>query len=111
MLMPKERYLSPKHAFQDRLEFQLAWWNARLAFYEGRKVPDSVRAQEYALVLGLLRGRYNAACARLEELKKRKEDGWEDLKTALEREWEILGKGLDHSLRKFDQIAKRGQGR
>lgn len=103
--MPNERNLSPKHAFQDRLEFQLAGWNARLAFYEGRIVPDSAGPQEYAVVLALLRRRYNAASARLEELKQRNEDGWVDLKTGLEREWQILGKGLDHSLRKFGQIA------
>lgn len=75
--------MSPRHAFQSQLDAQLADWSAKLADMQYQ------------------RRRHEAARARLEGLRCRSEDHWEDLKPLLERQWEILGNGIDHSLRWF----------
>ncbi|MGH8611406.1 MAG: hypothetical protein ACREYF_04985 [Gammaproteobacteria bacterium] len=95
----------PRHTFQDQLEAQLADWNAKLADMQyhaitARRGPKP----KHAMVLTLLRLRHDAARARLEELKRR-EDSWEDLKPLLEQQWEVLGDGIDHSLRWFREDA------
>lgn len=95
--------MAPRRAFQDRLEAQLAVWNAKLAYmqYQAITAPGGPKPK-HAMVLELLRRRHDAARIRLEELR-RGEDPWEQLKPVLERQWETLGNDFDHSLRWFRQ--------
>lgn len=101
--------MAPRRAFQEKLEAQLAVWNADLAYmqYQAITAPDGPKPK-HAIVIELLRRRQDAARTRLEELKRRG-DSWEDLKPVLERQWESLGNDFDHSLRWFRQeVSARG---
>lgn len=94
--------VTPKRAFQTTLEARLADWNATLAYlrYLAITAPGGPQPK-HAMVIELLRHRHDAAHTHLEEFKR--EDNWEDLKPALERQWEALGNDFDHSLRWFRQ--------
>lgn len=70
--------------------------------YQAITAPGGPKPK-HAMVLELLCRRHDAARTRIEELNRRGDDPWEDLKPVLERQWETLGNDFDHSLRWFRQ--------
>jgi hypothetical protein len=93
---------SAKQAFQQKLEAQLKDWDAKLDELKAkaREAKTELRA-DYEKQLEALSGKRTIAHAKLQELRLRTEDAWEDLKGGTERAWDEMRKALDQIISRF----------
>lgn len=89
-------------AFEDRLEAQLREWDARFdALMEAAKKATSEARLEIEEQVEALRGRRATAQEKLQHLRQRTGDAWEDLKEGAEKAWDDMRKALDHLSSRF----------
>jgi hypothetical protein len=84
--------MSMKEAYQQKLEAQLAEWNAAIDKLKAKADKAEAEAQiEYYKQIEDMQVKQEAAREKLTELKEAGEGGWEDLKVGLENTWNSLG--------------------
>lgn len=93
---------SAKQAFQQKLEAQLQDWDDKLDELKAkaREAKAELRA-DYEKQLDVLSGKRATVQAKLQELRLRTEDAWEDLKGGTERAWDEMRKALDQIASRF----------
>lgn len=91
-----------KQAYQEKLEAQLAEWDARLDLIKAKaKGLEGEAKIEYENQLQALQHQRQEALARLKDLRRRSELAWEDLKDGTERAWGELGKAMESFASRF----------
>jgi hypothetical protein len=94
--------VTPKQAFQAALERQLRELDTRL---EELKLKASLAKMElrseYEKQLAAVAGKRATAQARLNELRDRAEDAWEDLKGGTEKAWDDMREALERLATRF----------
>ena len=89
--------MASKEAYQRKYEAQLKEWDAKLAQLSAKAAKATAQARiEYEDELESLKRKRAVALKTLEELSKRGEDAWEDLKEGAEKTWSEMGKAMDH---------------
>jgi chromosome segregation ATPase len=91
-----------KQVFQQKLEAQLKDWDAKLDELKAKtnEAKTELRA-DYEKQLEILSDKRATAQAKLQELRLRTEDAWEDLKGGTERAWDEMRKALDQIASRF----------
>lgn len=91
-----------KQAFQLKIEAQLKDWDAKLDELKAkaREAKAELRA-DYGKQIEILSDKRATAQAKLQELRLRTEDAWEDLKGGTERAWDEMRKALDQVTARF----------
>lgn len=94
--------VTPKQDFQKKLEAQLKEWDAKLDELKTKalEAKAEIRA-DYEKQLEILAGKRAAAQAKMQELRLRTEDAWEDLKSGTEKAWDEMRKALDQIASRF----------
>ncbi|MBE0594451.1 MAG: coiled coil domain-containing protein [Gemmatimonadales bacterium] len=94
--------MATKEAYRKKLEAQLAQWDAKLDLWSAnaRKTTADARIN-YENELESLKGKRAAAQKKLEELGKRSENAWEDMKDGVEKAWDEMGKAMDRVAARF----------
>ena len=94
--------MATKEAYRQKLEAQLAEWDARLDVLnaQARKASAEARIDYENELQGLKRQRERAR-ETLAELGRRSETAWEDVKVGAERAWDEMGKALDKVAARF----------
>ena len=94
--------MATKEAYRQKLEAQLAEWDARLDVLnaQARKASADARIDYENELQGLKRQRERAR-ETLAELGRRSETAWEDVKVGAERAWDEMGKALDKVAARF----------
>ncbi len=91
-----------KQAYCEKLEAQLREWDARLDLIKAKAKGLQAEAKiEYESQIQALQHQRQEAVARLEELRKRNELAWEDLKDGTERAWDQFGKAMESFTSRF----------
>lgn len=77
-----------RKAYEEKLDAQLAEWNAQIALYKAR--ADKAKADvkiDYYKTIDTLQRKQDEARTKLQELKAAGDGAWEDLKTGAEKAW------------------------
>ena len=91
-----------KQAFQQKLEAQLKDWDAKLDELKVKALEAKAELRaDYEKQIDTLSGKRTVAQAKLQELRLRTEDAWEDLKGGTERAWDEMRKALDQVASRF----------
>jgi hypothetical protein len=92
----KEILMATKEAYQKKFEAQLKEWDARLDLLKAKaqKASADVRIK-HEDELESLKAKREAAHKMLEELGKRKEGAWEDIKDVAEKVWDEMSKAME----------------
>ena len=91
-----------KQVFQQKLEAQLKDWDARLDELKAKALEAKAELRaDYEKQLETLSSKRTVAHAKLQELRLRTEDAWEDLKGGTERAWDEMRKALDQITSSF----------
>lgn len=102
LLQSGQSGLSPKQVFQQRLEAQLQELDTR---FENLKLQASLGKAELRTELEkqleLLGQKRSAAQVKLNELSRRTEGAWEDLKGGAEKTWEDMRQTLNQIAERF----------
>jgi poly(hydroxyalkanoate) granule-associated protein len=87
-----ETVVATKEAYQKKLEAQLKEWDRQLdqLMAKAKKAGAEARAKIEDELAGLKSKRV-AAQKKLDELRNRGEDAWEDLKGGIEKAWDDIG--------------------
>lgn len=94
--------MATKEAYRKKLEAQLKEWDAKLDVLSAKAQKTTADARiKYENELESLRSRRAAAHKMLEELGKRSEDAWEDMKGGAEKVWDELGKAMEKMADRF----------
>jgi hypothetical protein len=94
--------MSMKEAYQQKLEAQLAEWNAAIDKLKAKADKAEAEAQiEYYKQIEDMQVKQEAAREKLTELKEAGEGGWEDLKVGLESAWNSLGDAVKSATSRF----------
>lgn len=94
--------MATKEAYQKKLEAQLAEWDAKLDVLAARARNATAAARiSYEDELESLRARRADAHTALQELGKRGEDAWEDMKDGIEKAWDDMGKAMERIAARF----------
>ncbi|MFN9771584.1 MAG: hypothetical protein ACK54X_03000 [Burkholderiales bacterium] len=94
--------MATRDAYRQKLEAQLAEWDARLDTFSARAKRASAEARiDYENDLQALRRQRSAAAESLSELGRRSEDAWQDMKAGTEKAWDDLAKALDRVAARF----------
>lgn len=95
-------HMSTKHDLQQKLEAELKEWDEKLDVLKAkaRDTTAEIRA-DYDKQLDMLAGKRDAAQVKLQELKMRTEDAWEDLKGGTEKAWEEMRNALERISSRF----------
>ena len=98
----KGTQVTAKQDFQQKLETQLKEWDAKLDDLKAKALETKagIRA-DYEKQLEVLAGKRAAAQAKMQELRLRTEDAWEDLKGGTEKAWDEMRKALDQIASRF----------
>jgi len=95
--------MATKEAYQRKLEAQLDEWDAKLDLLSAKARNATADARiSYETELDRLQSRRAAARQKLEELGKRSEDAWEDLKDGAEKAWDEMGKAIERLASRFN---------
>ena len=88
--------MATKEAYQKKFEAQLKEWDARLDLLKAKaqKASADVRIK-HEDELESLKAKREAAHKMLEELGKRKEGAWEDIKDVAEKVWDEMSKAME----------------
>jgi hypothetical protein len=94
--------MATKEAYRQKLEAQLAEWDARLDVLNARarKASADVRIEYENELQGLKRQRERAH-ETLAELGRRSETAWEDMKVGAERAWGEMAGALEKVTARF----------
>ncbi|MGH8653550.1 MAG: coiled coil domain-containing protein [Gammaproteobacteria bacterium] len=91
-----------KQAYCEKLEAQLREWDARLDLIKAKAKGLQAEGKiEYESQIQALQHQRQEALARLEDLSKRSELAWEDLKDGTERAWGEFGKAMESFTSRF----------
>ncbi|MGH8613097.1 MAG: coiled coil domain-containing protein [Gammaproteobacteria bacterium] len=91
-----------KQAYQEKLEAQLAEWDARLHLIKAKAKGLQAEAKiEYERQLAALERNRDEAEAKLADLRQRGEAAWEDLKEGTERAWGEFGRAMESFASRF----------
>ena len=94
--------MATKEAYRKRLEAQLAQWDANLDLWSANAKKATADARiKYENELEILKGKRAAARKKLDELGKRSENAWEDMKDGVEKVWDDMGKAMDKVAARF----------
>lgn len=94
----KRAAISPKQAFQQKLERELKDWDAKLEQLRARakEAKDEIRT-EFEVQLEALAARQAVAQEKLQELRRHGEWAWEDLKDGAEKAWKDLREAIERA--------------
>jgi chromosome segregation ATPase len=98
----KGSLLTAKQEFQQKLEAQLREWDAKLDELKtkAQEAKSEIKA-DYEKQLEVLSDKRATAQAKIQELRLRTEDAWEDLKGGTEKAWDEMRKALDQIASRF----------
>jgi hypothetical protein len=88
--------MASKQAYQQKLEAQLKEWDAKLDVLSARAQKATADARiSYENELGALKARRAAAHESLQELGRRGESAWEDMKGGVEKAWDDMRQAIE----------------
>ncbi|MFN0317184.1 MAG: hypothetical protein ACKVQA_19360 [Burkholderiales bacterium] len=88
--------MATKEAYQKKLEAHLKVWDAKLDQLSAQAHKTAADARiHFENELESLRTKRAAAHKTLEELGKRGENAWEDMKDGAEKVWDDMGKAIE----------------
>lgn len=94
--------MATKAAYQKKLEAQLREWDAKLDQIGAKARVAAADARiGYENELESLNSKRAAAQKTVEELGKRGENAWEDLKDGAEKVWDEMGKATEKVVARF----------
>ena len=94
--------MATKEAYEKKLEAQLKEWEAKLDLLSAKAQKATADARiKYENELESLRSKRAAARKTLEELGKRSENAWEDMKVGAEKVWDEMSKAIDKAATRF----------
>ena len=94
--------MATKEAYQKKLEAQLGEWDAKLDLLSAKARNAKADARiSYESELASLKTRQVAARQKLEELGKRGEGAWDDMKDGAEKAWDEMGKAIERLASRF----------
>lgn len=94
--------MATKEAYQKKLEAQLKEWDAKLDLLSAKAQKATADARiKYENDLESLKSKRAAARKTLEELGKRSENAWEDMKDGAEKVWDEMGKAIEKAAVRF----------
>ena len=94
--------MATKEAYGKKLEAQLAEWDAKLDVLAAKARNATAAARiSYEDELESLRGKRAQALSALQELGKRGEDAWEDMKDGVKKAWDDMGKAVERIAARF----------
>ncbi len=94
--------MATKEAYQKKLEAQLQEWDAKLDQLSAKAQNATADARiTYENELESLKSKRAAAHTTLEELGKRGESAWEDMKDGAEKVWDELSKAMEKVAARF----------
>jgi len=94
--------MATKEAYQKKLEAHLKEWDAKLDELSAKAQKATADARiNYENELEKLRSKRAAAHTTLEELGKRGENAWEDMKDGVEKVWDEMGKAIEKVAARF----------
>ncbi|MGZ5096286.1 MAG: sll1863 family stress response protein [Burkholderiales bacterium] len=94
--------MATKEAYQQKLAAQLKEWDAKLAQLSAKAQKATAEARiKYENELESLKGRRAAAHKTFEELGKRSENAWEDMKGGAEKIWDEMNKAIERAAARF----------
>jgi hypothetical protein len=94
--------MASKEAYQKKFEAQLKEWDARLDVLSAKAQKATAEARiSYENELSTLKGKRDAARKTLDELGKRGETAWEDMKDGMEGAWSEMSKAIEKVAARF----------
>jgi hypothetical protein len=94
--------MATKEAYQKRLEAQLKEWDATLAQLSAKAQKATADARiKYENELEHLKAKRAAAHKTLEELGRRSENAWEDMKDGAEKVWSEMSAAIEKAAARF----------
>ena len=88
--------MASKEAYQKKFEAQLKEWDAKVDQLSAKAQKASAEARiKYENELESMRSKRAAAIKTLEELGKRSEGAWEDMKDGAEKAWAEMSKAME----------------
>jgi len=94
--------MATKDAYHKKLDAQLKEWDARLALLSAKTQKATADARiHYENELESLKSKQAAARKTLEELGKRGENAWEDMKDGAEKAWDEMNKAIEKMAARF----------
>ena len=94
--------MATKEAHQQKLAAHLKEWDAKLAQLSANAQKATAEARiKYENELESLKARQAAAHKTFEELGKRSENVWEDMKGGVEKVWDEMSKAIERAAARF----------
>jgi hypothetical protein len=94
--------MATKEAYQKKLQAQLNEWDAKLDQLSAKAQNATADARiSYENQLEGLKSKRAAAHKTLEELGKRSENAWEDMKDGAEKVWDEMSKAIENVAARF----------
>jgi hypothetical protein len=94
--------MATKEAYRKKMEAQLKEWDAKLALLSAKAEKATADARiSYENELESLKRKRAAAHKTLEELGKRSENAWEDMKDGVEKVWDDMSKAMEKVVARF----------
>lgn len=94
--------MATKEAYQKKLEAQFKEWDAKLALLSAKAQKATADARiTYENELENLKSKRAAARKTLEELAKRGENAWEDMRVGAEKAWDEMNKAIEKVMARF----------
>jgi hypothetical protein len=94
--------MATKEAYQQKLAAQLKEWDAKLDQLSAKAQKATAEARiKYENELEVLKGKRAAAHKKFEELGKRSENAWEDMKGGVENVWDEMNKAIEKLTARF----------
>ena len=94
--------MASKEAYQKRLQAQLEEWDARLDVFAAKARNATAEARiNYENELEVLKVKRAAAHEKLQELGKRGETAWAEMKDGVEKAWDDMGKAIEKAAARF----------
>lgn len=91
-----------RKAYQEKLDAQLAEWNAQLSLFRAKTDKSGAEAKvEFYKIIEALQHRRDGAGGKLKELKAAGDEAWEDLRSGAEKAWAELKTAFDSAASKF----------
>lgn len=95
--------MSAKQLFQDRLETELAEWDARLKELKDKAKESKAKARgELEKQFEAIAAKHATAGKKLRELRKHSEEAWEDLKEDTEKAWSEMRETMERIASRFE---------
>lgn len=96
--------MEKKETYQEKMAAQLKEWNAMLEELKAKAQRASAGAKiQYQEQIELLRAKYDAAQAKLQELRTAGESAWEHLTVGMENAWKELKSAWDTAVAKLKE--------